>query len=547
MRTGLHRIDLAAAAGLGALTAIGSLEPIRNYDYFWHLATGRWILEHGALPAWDPFTLASHREHWINLEWLFQVVLYPLCALLGHRGLTVLLALIAGAGTAALFVIVRRSTTTGGALFLAALAWFGAAHRIDLRPETAAIPFLVVVLALLLRPPDRLLLIVPPLLTIVWYAIHPSALLSPAMAGLILVGSVAEKRRVDPEVWKRLGQTAACGLALLVNPWFVDGVIAPVRLASMLRQEGLVNLEWLPSSPAVFPELYVLIAGGLLLLVIRRVGERRWTRTLLFAFFAILALRFVRNHAFFYPVMPLLLGPSIGMTSKLWERALTIGAAAVLVAGFLGQEPGLDVDPARFPVRTVAVLKRAGLQGHIYNPDQLGGYLVWAFYPERRALVDGRNELYLEFFRRFERARENSREWSALFEDYELTLAVEEYRGEDVEAIDGVTGETRRVPPSTVYFPKERWALIAFDEASMLFAERSKHPEDLVRNLELVSIVPDASRPEDAARNGIDEALSDLERLEGAVGGFPRLERLRAWLVWAKARESSVDDVRAVD
>lgn len=547
MRPDTDRQSIALAAAVGIATAVGSFEPIRNYDYFWHLATGRWILEHRALPARDPFTLASHDGGWINLEWLFQITLYPLFELLGHDGLTILLAVLAGLGTAALFLYARTRTTAGPALLLSVIAWLGAAHRIDLRPETAAIPLFVLFIVLLLRSPRIGSVFLLAAMTTLWFAVHPSALLAPVLASLVLIGSIFDSEENERERKIRFGQVVASGVALLLNPWFFEGVLAPVRLATLLQRERLVNLEWLPSSPSVFPELYAVIAGSLLLLALRRLGKRGWSRALLFAFLGFLAVRYVRNHAFFYSALPVLLAPSIGTLHARWDRLLMVGAAFVLVSGLLQQDLGVGIDRSRFPERVIARLDASGLEGNVYTPDQLGGYLVWSFYPERRVLVDGRNELYIEFFRRFAEARENSRSWFRLLDDYDLDLAVEEYRNADVEMVDSVTGERRYVPPSTVYFPVERWALIGFDEAAMLFARRESFPVDVVRELELISVVPDAARAEDAARGEVDQALRDLVRLKSSTGTFPRLERLTAWLVLSRSNDRSVDQSGTVE
>ena len=42
---------LAALAARSSSSRSPPSRPIRSYDYFWHLATGRWIVEHHALPA----------------------------------------------------------------------------------------------------------------------------------------------------------------------------------------------------------------------------------------------------------------------------------------------------------------------------------------------------------------------------------------------------------------------------------------------------------------------------------------------------------------
>lgn len=518
---------VGGSALLGLFVAVGSLEAIGNYDYFWHLASGRWIVEHRALPETDPFTLASHDRVWINLEWLFQAFLYPAEQILGHTGLTVMLAILVGIGAAALFLYAERRANPGVAMLIVAVAWLGASHRIDVRPETAAIPFVVIFLIITLRKPSWRVTVASSIFTVVWFAVHPSALLAPVIAGLVLVGALADRREGRDEVLMRLGQTAASGCALLINPWGLKGVLAPVELAGLLQREGLVNLEWLPSSPRVFPGLYVIVGVSLIVVMLRKRGESRWARLVVLLFFGALAIRYVRNHAFFYPVLPVLVAPSIGTLRPKWNLLLGGLTAVVVAFGFITQDPGLGIDLRRFPVRTVERLKASGLRGNVYTPDQFGGYLVWALYPERRTLVDGRNELYVEFFRRFERARTNSREWREMFADFDLTIAVEEYRSRDVEVIDALSGERRTAPASTVYYPRDEWALIGFDDASMLFARRDAHPPGLLRRLELGAIVPDALSPEDVSIGGSAAALEDLRIMESSVGSTPRLQKLR--------------------
>src|SRR5438132_1039904 len=77
-----------AAIAIFVLIAVAAVGPIRSYDFFWHLATGRWIVEHHALPIYDPFALASAHIPWINGEWLYQVALYGAESRLGLRGIS---------------------------------------------------------------------------------------------------------------------------------------------------------------------------------------------------------------------------------------------------------------------------------------------------------------------------------------------------------------------------------------------------------------------------------------------------------------------------
>ena len=49
--------------------------PILNDgDTFWHLATGRWIIDHLAVPATDPFSFTAGDRPWFAHEWLAETL-----------------------------------------------------------------------------------------------------------------------------------------------------------------------------------------------------------------------------------------------------------------------------------------------------------------------------------------------------------------------------------------------------------------------------------------------------------------------------------------
>jgi len=68
---------------LTVLASLYLLRPITDPDFFWHISTGRWILENKALPSEDPFSyttprLLSDREFFIlRSYWLSQVYCTP--------------------------------------------------------------------------------------------------------------------------------------------------------------------------------------------------------------------------------------------------------------------------------------------------------------------------------------------------------------------------------------------------------------------------------------------------------------------------------------
>src|ERR1051325_101969 len=128
-----ERTTIAMALALAAVFAYAAIAPVYNYDFFWHLATGRLILDHHALPLHDPFALASDPKPWINGEWLFEVVLFFLG---GFEKASLLRAVFIGLAFAAAFFFSARGTDPGNAAFLTALAFAAGRARFDVRPST---------------------------------------------------------------------------------------------------------------------------------------------------------------------------------------------------------------------------------------------------------------------------------------------------------------------------------------------------------------------------------------------------------------------------
>ncbi|MFL6248635.1 MAG: hypothetical protein ACJ74H_21610 [Thermoanaerobaculia bacterium] len=445
-----------APVALFVALALAAFGPIRNYDFFWHLATGRWIVDHHALPLTDPFAVASDRHAWINGEWLFELFAYLTHAIVGLAGMSVVRALLAAAIFTLIFFKSRRD------LLVTAIAFAGAMQTFDLRPSSVALLF--VVLAIAARS-----WIAHAVIAALWINIHPSAILAPGIAAL-------STRRAAPVI--------ASALALLVNPFGWRALFAPLELMSYVRSGAFVNAEWLPSRITQFPLLYLCVLGGAVAFIVRRnvddgEDESRWWRVLLFAGFAFLSIRHVRNQGLFFVAFPLLI-PRIEI-----RRSIAIATAVAAIALVLfTRDHRAGVAPERFPLKATERLKATGLSGNIYNPDQFGGVVIWTFYPERRALTDGRNELYRTYIPEYARARRDQRAWLALLAKYRIDLAVDEYRA-PLPVIDAVTGARKMMPASLAYWPPEQWALISYDEAGMVFARRAAYAPEVIANLEI--------------------------------------------------------------
>lgn len=450
--------------GLLLVAVLAAVAPIRSYDYFWHLATGRWIVEHGALPLTDPFAVASERVPWINGEWLFEIVLYGLHQVIGTGGMSFVRGLLL------VSILWLASAGPGGrearvVLFLSALAFVGVMPTFDIRPSSLAMLFVVIAIRSRSTAAHGIN-------AVFWMNIHPSALLAPVIAAL-------GTRRVGPAI--------ASGLALLVNPFGFRGVLAPIELTFFVRSGQFVNAEWLPSPIVLFPLLYICIAIAVGAFATAKDKRAHWWHAALLLLFAFLAVRHVRHQPLFFAAFPLLVAPMIRHVPR--PLAYATAVVATLFVAFT-TDHRIGVAPERFPEQAVARLKASGLRGNIYNPDQFGGYLEHAFYPERRVLTDGRNELFRTYIPEYARARRDQRAWLAMLTKYKIDLAVEEY-GRPLQVTDAVTRQTTSMAASLAFWPRQHWALIGFDRAGMVFARRAAFSSEVLAKWEIRGVVPD--------------------------------------------------------
>ncbi len=492
----------AAAIALLLVTAVAAAGPIRSYDFFWHLAAGRWIVDHFALPLYDPFALASARVPWINGEWLWEVVACAAQSIAGFRGISLLNAVFAGVIFTAAFWFAARESDAGVALLISAVAFAGAVDRLGIRPAAAAALLIVAAIALLashLTVPR--MAIAYGVLSVVWINTHPSALLAPILAATTLL--------IDIRRWVVV---VASALALLINPFGWRAVTSPFALTKLATSGAFVNTEWLPSSPVLFPLLYVtILVFGVALAIMSSRREHVW-RFLTFAILAVLAMQHVRNQSLYFAALPLLFPPVRPLSPK---HSLALGLCAIVPLGwaFAISDHALGIDTERFPTRAVLQLQRAALRGNIYNADQFGGYLEWTMYPERCVVTDGRNELFRDFIAEDARARRDSRVWHALLRTYAIDLAVDEYQSGRMEVVDVARRQRRFLPASLVRYPRRDWALIAFDDAAMIFARRDAFPPAVVARLEYRYLVPDdphASGSDAAARMEVQRARREV-------------------------------------
>src|SRR5260221_5043478 len=103
---------LAQAAGMVGVCSFLALLFLRKFylsdpDIWWHMATGRWIPQHHAVPMTDPFSSYGLGKPWIAYSWLFDITMQFFYRPFGYVAFVYFEVLVRVALAVALFHLVR--------------------------------------------------------------------------------------------------------------------------------------------------------------------------------------------------------------------------------------------------------------------------------------------------------------------------------------------------------------------------------------------------------------------------------------------------------
>jgi hypothetical protein len=418
------------AIALVSLAAIPSLDS----DLFWHLATGRWIGQHG-LPARDIFSFTAAGHAWVVHEWLADVGALGLYTLGGYPALILTGALSVAAGFGFVFALQRAAGASHDvAVILTVVAALAASTTWGARPQVLNFLLMAALVWMLFRyrAGRGSAWYLPPLF-LLWANLHSAYLAGLGAAVLFAAAETVQHRRGRireaslpggaPQRLRTLWiAIALSGVVSLLNPGTYHTLLFPLgTLSSSLIQQNIQ--EW--ASPDFHSLagmmlallLLVLLAGGL-------TGRLRadLTESVLALGFLGLALMSSRHVPLFMAAgAPLLakaatarerslgrswLSPQAGLPGA---RGMARPVAHLLVLALAGALMiGVRLLPNLSTAQTQTLLAAvqpvgaaAYLQAHparnLFNYYDFGGYLIWTLQPQgARVFIDGRVEVYGE-------------------------------------------------------------------------------------------------------------------------------------------------------
>ncbi|MBU0485650.1 MAG: hypothetical protein KKB30_14180 [Proteobacteria bacterium] len=230
---------VAVAFGLGCT-------PIWDWDIWWHLGAGQLILEKGALPFVDQFTYGSANEPWIDLHWLFQVLVTFLYNCGGINLLVLAKAVLLAAGVLICWIATGRQLPVWLKVSVLFMVTLCLDSRGSLRPELLSFILLATWLYVLkFRIPENPRAIwVLPLIQVIWVNCHGLFVLGLVVYAAFLISLATGKLLPGIRKPSQFSLQTLCWLTLAVvgasfcSPYLEKGAIFPLVLYSRFSTEG---------------------------------------------------------------------------------------------------------------------------------------------------------------------------------------------------------------------------------------------------------------------------------------------------------------------
>jgi|GEM_PF-1134443 len=435
-----------AAFVLLALAVVFSFCEIYSEDLGFHLRAGEWILQNLKFPGKDVFTYTASTHDYVDMYWLYQVVLSIINTFGGEFGLVASNALLIAASFLIVLIRIgrqRKLADTSNWQFLLLIAVMAIAFQFGIRPHVLSWIFLNVLLLVLddfSRGRGNQLYLLP-VVMVLWTNTHTLFILGWIVVGSYAVGMAWREKKL----WTPVTKYALLSIAVsFVNPYFAKGVWMPFYQFQFLQRYNVfksVITEYVSplnvSSYFYNGHFYLFqpLLGFHIFFVLSAVSFLRRLRRitlqdlLIYGFFLYIGINAVKNIGYFvFAVLPAtveglqsvgtLPGDAVpGNFFVRWAKSvwawwnsarpqavvniLTVGAAIVLSLAIVtdayyinfrsNYRFGYHFNNYIVPTKAASFLRENKLDARIVNHFSFGGFLIYAI--PQQVFIDGRNEV----------------------------------------------------------------------------------------------------------------------------------------------------------
>jgi hypothetical protein len=523
-------------------------------DVFWHLATGRYVLETGSVPSTDVFGYITQGQKWMPFEWGWDVLTYSVYNIAGYNGLSVLRTFLI-AIVFAVFLIILRKFKVNYNLTIVTLfiLLFSIIDRLTPRPHLMSYVFFALTLYILIqyryfKRDNYKILFFLPLIFLFWANTHMGII-----AGILLLGVFISSEIISyftfraskntgirnlnkPEIIRLLMIFITCLLVMLINP---NGIATYIYAYDHTKMKMLETVnEWVSPFSEKYTDSFVsylykgFLFSGLLVLYYAFKKKDLFLGLLyiVFAVYSVRAMRFTVDYIlvmFCFTIISIdyLLGK---MNSQKLKKYFSINPAPKLIISailillifpvkndslylkFLKyyRVTGFGVNSDFIPTAMFDFMKTNDIPNigdKVFNHFGTGGFFVWSFEGKQN-FIDSRN-LNDDIFNKYQQILSKRPGFEQKLEEYGIDYII--YLAPDL-----VRDPKEMENTCISYFCKSsNWKLIFWDDKSFLWVKNLPKFKDLIDKYEYKYMTPyNYAYNKPVLEKGINEDLPTLKK-----------------------------------
>ncbi|MBS1779044.1 MAG: hypothetical protein JST70_06940 [Bacteroidetes bacterium] len=450
----------------GVCAFVLGMKQLREPDIWWQLAAGKWMLEHGAITHTDMFSYTMAGHPWINVKWLYEVLIAGMEKLFGPECVLLLQSLM---NVIIVYLLIRtvkyytqrtKEQIPSFAIALSLLLFLIVSeYRMAGRPEMISHLLCTVYLFLLWRDPEmswkKIAWLIP--LQCLWANMHEGYPVGIVIAGTAVAGSlvsylITKEKSAQQQTLRMLFIFAACVLIILVNP---NGIQLWKQPFEIYRQvwANKYTTELFSYKDAEYWTIQAKLHIGITVLVflywimqvlsaVKTKEQKAFftplitTYLILLPLFTYLSLTANRNIPFAEIVMlPSIAAslvwlvktiglPKVGAYQKLEGNAGYIGMGLIVIFYIsivsdkfykLTDSPnryGIHVSMLHNPTGAANFIKEHNIKGTGFSDYFVSSYMLWDRYPDFKSYIDLRDldvfpvKFFDDYFSMYNRVQE---------------------------------------------------------------------------------------------------------------------------------------------
>jgi len=490
-------------------------------DLFWHIETGRYIIENKYIPSTDVFSFATFGEKWIPFEWGWDVLIFFIYTYLGFPALYIFNAIIIFIIFTLLFLLLRKYhfSISLSVLLLTILA-LGIKYRLGIKPHMFTYLFLVLLIYIIVNVKyfnaSKKYLYFIPLIFILWANLHMGVLAGILLFFIFLLSEFLNYKKIISQEKKYLLTLFVIFilsiLAIFINPHGYNTFLYSYEHTQMKMLKEIY--EWYSPFNEVFMGklfnliyLFFVISG---IFVIRYSFKRKdYFPILVYLTFVIYSFRAVRFIVDFMLVTFIFLSISLDTLkrdrinsffenkSKLTNILITCilllfifltpNNTTFRIIGF-NSDFGMGIYEPTFPVKMFKFMKDnniAEIGERPFNTLEYGGFFLHNFIG-RKNFIDSRN-LNDTIYYNFKEIVNKKPGFLRLLNKYNFDYFI--IFRPNMSTPEGVK-EMKEIITSYLSENPNGWKLIYFDLQSLLFVKNEEKFSDIISKFEYKYLNP---------------------------------------------------------